>query len=507
MFSGFTRKSAAAPAALPKAAGAPKESLSGLDEAHFRPDSSAPPGILVENLRRRGIDRLRLSISPPPAAGAWSKLLSLGGQGNRVTQTVTIADQKVHLETAATGKAETPSVTVPFSAVRGVELRQGTGAQAHLSLVHAKGTLAVGAGLGSDSLAWLRDRLLLELAGLVWKPVFNVGRRSTRKLSMPEDDSYADWHPGRSNRLIDSFLQEAPDKAAELRKAIYEASWPDVRKTVHWLKSSCASVGAAQLSELCQRMEIEIDINDLTRIRLLGSNFDTEFSRVVATLERIRSMTASAETGPAAEADDAESRETASVLSEEAPGDTGAEYASALKGFKILLAEDSKVNQALACEYLEEAGAEVMVAGDGKTAVEMFESGMFDIIFMDCQMPGVDGFDATRMIRQREVDGLRPQTPIVALTAHALRDDKARCLAAGMNDYLSKPYAQDEIISMAARWVQLDTEESDAHGAEEQSAHMMEADMAAEVEALAADGAEAASGGANAEPGLIVAAE
>ena len=103
-----------------------------------------------------------------------------------------------------------------------------------------------------------------------------------------------------------------------------------------------------------------------------------------------------------------------------------------------LLAEDSTVNQRLAIALLEKWGHNVTVAGTGKAAVETWKQGGFDVILMDIQMPEMDGHDATRAIRDLEA-GTDQHIPIIAMTAHALKGDKEKCLAVGMDDYISKP--------------------------------------------------------------------
>lgn len=103
-----------------------------------------------------------------------------------------------------------------------------------------------------------------------------------------------------------------------------------------------------------------------------------------------------------------------------------------------LLAEDSAVNQRLAIALLEKWGHKVTVAGTGKAAVETWQEGGFDVILMDIQMPEMDGHDATRAIRRLEA-GTGHRTPIIAMTAHALKGDEEKCLAVGMDSYISKP--------------------------------------------------------------------
>jgi PAS domain S-box-containing protein len=114
----------------------------------------------------------------------------------------------------------------------------------------------------------------------------------------------------------------------------------------------------------------------------------------------------------------------------------------------VLLAEDNVVNQKVALKMLEKAGIQVEIAHNGKEAVELCNDKIYDIVFMDCQMPEMDGFDATRAIREQEKRLNRDPVIIIALTANALEGDKAQCLAAGMNDFLAKPLKQDTLRAL-----------------------------------------------------------
>jgi len=109
-------------------------------------------------------------------------------------------------------------------------------------------------------------------------------------------------------------------------------------------------------------------------------------------------------------------------------------------GLRVLLVDDSAVSQQVACCMLEALGCEVVAAADGSTAVEQALAGSFDLVLMDCQMPCLDGFEATRRIRTGEAARQRRPVPIVAITGDARPADRARCLAAGMTDFVSKPF-------------------------------------------------------------------
>jgi signal transduction histidine kinase/CheY-like chemotaxis protein len=120
----------------------------------------------------------------------------------------------------------------------------------------------------------------------------------------------------------------------------------------------------------------------------------------------------------------------------------------------ILLAEDNPVNQKVAISMLKELGCRVDAVVNGLEAVDAVARYTYDLIFMDCQMPEMDGFEAARMIRESErVREKRLHVPIVALTAHALEGDRERCLAAGMDDYLGKPFTWEQIRGVLGHWL------------------------------------------------------
>ncbi len=122
---------------------------------------------------------------------------------------------------------------------------------------------------------------------------------------------------------------------------------------------------------------------------------------------------------------------------------------------RVLLAEDNAINAEIAVEFLEEMGCSVVHAANGAAAVSAFAAQSFDVVLMDCQMPVMDGFEATRRIRQIEAaaGAARRRTPILAVTANALSGDSERCIAAGMDGHIGKPYAQNELGELLRRWV------------------------------------------------------
>ena len=111
------------------------------------------------------------------------------------------------------------------------------------------------------------------------------------------------------------------------------------------------------------------------------------------------------------------------------------------KEYSILLVEDNFINQEVAKDLLNELGLSVDVTDNGRYALEKLSNSTaaYDVILMDCQMPEMDGYQATRQIRKGVAGGAHVQTPIIALTANAMKGDREKCLEAGMNDYLSKP--------------------------------------------------------------------
>ncbi|MDJ0766954.1 MAG: response regulator, partial [Myxococcota bacterium] len=125
--------------------------------------------------------------------------------------------------------------------------------------------------------------------------------------------------------------------------------------------------------------------------------------------------------------------------------------ASSLHGARILVAEDNPVNQKVALRILEKFGCSVDIADHGKKAINQLEAHQYDIVLMDCQMPEMDGYEATRTIRNSQSSFAR--IPVVAMTANAMRGDREKCLRAGMSDYLTKPVRAEVLKQALERWL------------------------------------------------------
>jgi CheY-like chemotaxis protein len=130
---------------------------------------------------------------------------------------------------------------------------------------------------------------------------------------------------------------------------------------------------------------------------------------------------------------------------------------------KILLAEDSLVNQKVAINQLQSLGYQTDIAANGQEALDLFSQIHYDIILMDCQMPILDGYSTSRQIRAlEEEDGYTgSKVIIIALTANAMQEDRDRCLAAGMDDYLSKPVRKENLADIIARWNKIISQRND----------------------------------------------
>ena len=128
----------------------------------------------------------------------------------------------------------------------------------------------------------------------------------------------------------------------------------------------------------------------------------------------------------------------------------------------VLVAEDSQINQIVAARVLERCGCRVEIVADGGEALHALATRHYDAVLMDCQMPGMDGYDATAELRRRE-HGTK-HTPVIAMTAHAMTGDRERCLDAGMDDYITKPVRHRDLADTLLRWIPHHTDQTSEPG-------------------------------------------
>lgn len=396
--------------------------------------TSVPAGITFDNMRRRGIDVSRMSWTIEKRHGGVGRLFAKpASESHRIVFT----NDSMFLQQMRPDGKPAKEVQIAFRELYTIDVLEESGSRKTpiLKITARSATHFAGEGLAPSVLEWMRDRMLIEAAGLVWRPIFNVGKRTTRVTSDPDEEFCARWE-GTSGRLVGAFLEQAVAKAEALKAALADRDWPQARSAAHWMKSSSAAVGAMQLSELYQRLEIEIDTKDYARARKLGPHLDAQFNSVRERLLRLPSN--NCDTG---------------VETRASPPPAMPDGPLPLSGVRILLAEDSKVNQEMVRACLEGSGCTLVVAENGTQAQQFYAEQPFDVVLMDRQMPDIDGFETTRLIREHGIRLGRNATPIIALTASALRDDRDRCIAAGMNDYISKPFDDADLLAMIAAWL------------------------------------------------------
>ncbi|MBP8853337.1 MAG: response regulator, partial [Moraxellaceae bacterium] len=123
-----------------------------------------------------------------------------------------------------------------------------------------------------------------------------------------------------------------------------------------------------------------------------------------------------------------------------------------LKGHKLLVVEDNPVNQLVITGLLRKLGITPLLCQDGADSLDILQQHPeIELVLMDCEMPGMDGYEATRRLRQREAQENLPRLPVIALTAHAMDSHKKRCITAGMDDHLAKPVVLDDLAAILLR--------------------------------------------------------
>ena len=142
----------------------------------------------------------------------------------------------------------------------------------------------------------------------------------------------------------------------------------------------------------------------------------------------------------------------APIVTQHSVAESKQEQMSVFEG-KVLIVEDNKINQLVAKTMFENLGLNIEIAEDGQEALDCFNRKKYDLIFMDCRMPVMDGYEASSAIRSLEKSKDGSRIPIVALTANAMASDSEKCLAAGMDDFLTKPFSSAQLEKMLFKWL------------------------------------------------------
>jgi signal transduction histidine kinase/CheY-like chemotaxis protein len=245
--------------------------------------------------------------------------------------------------------------------------------------------------------------------------------------------------PGMQRAVTSAYLREGGADVTECASvdAIAGnsvATTPDVVLIEGAGVATSAHESVVKLRQLCDLSSARVIILVTLDSPVL---LDEEHSVSVLSLPVRRHALLAAATAPV------EARATPKVM----PNDT----VRPTSGHVVLVVEDNPVNRIIAEYMLRDMGHDVLLAENGQEALETVARTRVDLVFMDCQMPVLDGFEAARALRAREDDTVR--LPIVALTANAVKGDREKCLAAGMDDYLSKPYTRVQLAAACARWL------------------------------------------------------
>lgn len=234
--------------------------------------------------------------------------------------------------------------------------------------------------------------------------------------------------------LRQAAAQGAPYAMLLLASSVQGIDADTLRTAVHG-ESGCEKLGIGLLADA------EVDAAEMDRIRAAGFGAVITQAMPAAQLMHAALRLTGLVTGqgPAAQASPDTSAGTESAT------------APSLEGQRVLVADDNPVNRQVAIRMLEKIGCRTDVACDGQEAVEMQREGAYDLILMDCDMPLLDGYQATGLIRR--LDGPVKHVPVIALTACTTQDERDKCAAAGMNDFLSKPIRPQTLKEMLVRWM------------------------------------------------------
>ena len=466
-------------------------------ENDWNPRSERPIGIRFENLRNRGVDLVRINFEQSTpwldlkrdgfleacviaalVAKPYAITFALAGLASAFhgyflyhrrqrTETceISIAPDLLTIVKTSTGSGPQPTWHLAFSEIEHIAIAPGRrGLKSTVNITTSGATIAIGAGQPDATLFWLENFLVMELVGLTWRPLHGIDRRYTRTRDMLITNPLL-LKPDLASRLIEIFIEQAPDVVKKLGAALAAKSAEEVRQNADWLKSASANVGARHMSELCQLIEVHGREKDFERIDALFGEIERKCEEVIDWLNEIRGSAAchiafqalDDETGKLScrEAGSRDSDDERTAFN----GSGNAIEAPAIIEARVLVVDDSAVSRELAKDFLEEIVSDVVFAENGFAAIQLLKQEKFDLVLMDCEMVGLNGYKCTTQWRKHEnLCGLR-RIPIVATTAHALKGDRASCIAAGMDDYLCKPFSPEELRDKIEQWLSAIQEE------------------------------------------------
>jgi diguanylate cyclase (GGDEF)-like protein/PAS domain S-box-containing protein len=310
------------------------------------------------------------------------------------------------------------------------------------------GEIGVRSAPGEGSLFWFTARLSLPRTSAPAAQDARDGLLGVQILATSANATFRDFLRGYAEAWGADMetVESSADMAARLRRGggedrtafdllILDGSDPGCQE-LEWVRRLKSERGLAGLHVVLLASITQADVGH----RALGMGVDLCLAKPIRQTQLYESLSQAIHTRAVQR-----QRETEAFSGTEA------------LSLRVLLVEDTDANQDVAIAMLRKLGCEVSLAANGDEALRLVAPGRYDVVLMDCQMPVMDGYQATRLIRAKESGSWRrgahqPRLPIIALTAHAIAGDREKCLAAGMDDYLSKPFTLESLHNALKRW-------------------------------------------------------
>jgi CheY-like chemotaxis protein len=289
-----------------------------------------------------------------------------------------------------------------------------------------------------------------------WTSVVNQHRsKSQNQTSIDSASDPVDWMrlkdisggtPAFQLELVQGFIKEGTTFLAEAKQALVTQDWVTLANKAHQIKGASASVAVRSMSEIAANLHNQANAQNLEAASELVARLDQILEQLKGHIDVNPNSG-----GDLQSAKRRASEESSSSVSDQSSNKEGANLAQGQGTIlKLLLVEDTPINLKLVQHQVRLLGYQWESAENGQKALEKLAHNDYDIVLMDCQMPVMDGYQATQLLRQQE--GTDRHTVVIGLTAYAMPGDREKCLAAGMDDYLSKPVMIKELKVMLQRW-------------------------------------------------------